>query len=105
MATVWLVSEDDQTRPSGPLRELPVGNFEALLGLRESDFVAELGMPPPSLGPGDPGGGIGAFRHVIVEVDADEAAGHGWRPGFYKAPLTPREALDVLGLGATEFIP
>ena len=99
MAKVWLTS-DDQAMPSGPIRELPVGNFEALLGLRQSDFVAELGAPLPALGPGDPGGGIGPFRHVVVEVDADEAAGHGWQAGYYLAPLTPRETSDALGLDA-----
>ena len=32
------------------------------------------------------------FRHIVVEIEHDEAQQAGWSPGFYKARVSPEDA-------------
>lgn len=39
---------------------------------------------------------FGGYRHVVVEVLADEAEEAGWRPGYYRSRVKPMDAFDRL---------
>lgn len=41
---------------------------------------------------------IAGYKHVVIEVEAKDAQGSGWKVGFYHSPLSPTEAMTALGL-------
>lgn len=99
MAKVWLYRDGtDYPASGGPLKELPIGNLETMVDVGLSDFI---GDKTPRFGHS----GARArrkYQHVVVEVNDAEAAGHGWKPGFYHARSSPEEAFRALGIPFTE---
>jgi hypothetical protein len=97
-AKIWLAWDGARPTPTGsPHAEVSLRECIASLGLATTHYVRDHGKPP-SVGRGDdPLADFRGPQHVIVEVGADEAARHGWTPGFYRAPVTPDKVRALYG--------
>lgn len=95
MARIWPVSEGRDHTPPFPWAEVPLSKAIKLSELRQEDLVSSLAAPPRFA---DPGLDLwyAGFKHVVVEIEEDEASKAGWKPGFYKSRLTPKEVFRRL---------
>ncbi len=98
MANVWLAKDGDSpTQGEKPSYTLSLDDCINKLGLAQEQFLSDLSTVPKFGEPGDPMADIRGYQHVMVVVEEDEAKDHGWRPGFYRSPVSPQEAVDRLG--------
>lgn len=88
MAKVWLAREGVDPTIGGPFRDIVLADHLAQLGLK---FISGLDSTP-RFGTGQRDLVRGP-RHVVVEVDVEEARRNGLSPGFYVAQLSVQEAL------------
>ena len=90
MANVWLAKDgDNPTQGEKPSYTLSLDDCTNKLGLAQEQFLSVLSTVPKFGEPGDPMADIRGYQHVVVVVDEDEAKDHGWRPGFYRSPVSP----------------
>src|SRR4051812_37627679 len=91
MASVWFAKDGKNPTRGDPFAVLPLADCEKALGLAAKDYITPLSKTPrfnldSQLGDYTPA------RHVVVEVDANEAQAMGWKPGFYYLPdLSPTQ--------------
>jgi hypothetical protein len=95
MARIWPVSEGREHTPPFPWAELPLSEAIKLCDLRQSDLVSSLAKPPRFAEPHLDRWYAG-YKHVVVEVEEDEARKSKWTSGFYKSRLAPREVFRRL---------
>jgi hypothetical protein len=78
------------------LAERPLADCVKALRVNKIQF---LGAPTAKvqLGrPEDPLAAVKGFAQVLVLVVEPEATAHGWKPGYYLAPVTPQQAAERL---------
>ena len=98
MAKIWRCKEGKEPTIGGPWLGRTLHDCEEKLELKQSDFLKDLpkdGEYPagPRFGnPDDPIAPLREYKHIVVEIDDAEAARHGWKPGYYLAPMSPKEA-------------
>lgn len=91
MAKVWPVYEG---RIANQLEEpwaiLPLTDAVRVLDLIPEYLLTDLSRIPKF---GDTGreSTIAGYRHVVIEVGENEAKA-GWKPGYYRSPLSPNHA-------------
>jgi hypothetical protein len=69
----------------------------ALCELRPRDFLSDLATRPrPRFADADRDLSYAGFKHIVVVVEEDEGQSAGWKPGFYKSRLTPKETFRRL---------
>jgi hypothetical protein len=95
MAKIWPVYEGERPTIGGPWARLPMSEAIALFELRPSDFVSDS-ETTPRFGPPDRDLTYVGFKHIVVEVEPDEAKQAKWKPGFYRARVKPKEAFSRL---------
>lgn len=95
MAKIWPVYEGKHPTYGGPWSELPFSEAVALFELRPTDFVSGIAVTP-RFGDADRDLTWVGFKHIVVEVDPDEAPKLKWKPGFYKSKVKPKEAFRRL---------
>ncbi len=90
MAKVWSVSEGYPNALGDPWAVLALDDAIRVLDLKPEGFLMDLSSTPKF---GNPGRNVAlaGYQHVLIEICEDEAA-PGWRPGYYKSPLSPGEA-------------
>jgi hypothetical protein len=95
MAKIWPVYEGKEPTRGGPWVEVPLSDAIALCDLRAQDFVSDRSKTPRF---GDMSRDLwyAGFRHVVVEIDFEEAGAAKWKPGFYRSRLTPKEVFRRL---------
>ena len=91
MAKIWYVREGGD-RTAGD--DLPLEQCIELLGLAKNLPRSDLDRPPRFDGvrsdlPRDP-------RYVFCEISGQEASPYGWRPGFYRLEISPKEVAKRL---------
>ena len=91
MAKIWRVYDGKEPTRGGPWAELPLSEALAVFELRPEDLVSDLATTPRF---GDVNRDLwyAGLKHVVVEVEPNEARRGKWKPGFYKSHFTPREA-------------
>jgi hypothetical protein len=95
MAKIWPVYEGNRPTIGSSWADLPLGEAVALFELRSEDFVSAL-EATPRFGPMDRDLTFTGFKHVVIEVDRNEARQTSWKPGFYKSKIKPAEAFKRL---------
>ena len=95
MAKIWPVYEGKHPTYGGPWAELPFSEAVTLFELRPTDFLSDLEVTP-KFGDAERDLTWTGFKHIIVEVDEQEATKAKWRPGFYRSKLKPKEAFRRL---------
>ena len=102
MAKIWPVYEGDRPTVGWPWAQLPLSEAVAICELRPGDFVSELGTTP-RFGPTGRDLTFAGFKHVVVEIEPDEARKSEWKPGFHKSRIKPREIFGrLIGQALTE---
>lgn len=97
MAKIWPVYNGNDPTRGGPWAELPLTKAINLFGLRPDNFLSGLDETPrPRFGNQYESHFYKGYKHIVVEVGQSEARKTKWRPGFYKAEVTPSEAFDLL---------
>jgi hypothetical protein len=92
MAEIWPVYEGKEPTIGGPWARLPLAEAIALCELRPRDFLSDLASRPrPRFGDADRDLWYAGFKHVVVVVEEGEGQKAGWKPGFYKSRLSPKE--------------
>jgi len=99
MAKVWLCRDGDNPTTGGPLAVIPLAECEATLRVSRADYLSDPSAPPRFGKAGDPLATIRGYQHVVIEASAAEATAFGWRPGFYRAHISPEEAHKLLRVG------
>lgn len=92
MANVWMVKEGSDPARGAPWRVMTVAECRAMLGLQPSNFLCDLATVPKFGDTTAPPVMFRDPRFVVVQLDQVEADQSQWRPGFYVADLTPKEA-------------
>ena len=95
MARIWPVSEGREHTPPFPWADVPLSEAIKLCDLRQDDVVSNLAAPPRFADP-DLDLWYAGFKHVVVEVEEDEARKAKWKPGFYRSRLSPKEVFRRL---------
>lgn len=106
MTEIWLWRDGDDPTTGGPIAQLPLADCMVKLGVRPHHYCSDLSAPPhferheypPSTGVqvvmGSPG--LLGYQHVMMRLDETEAAADGWKPGFYRCPMSPEEVYALL---------
>lgn len=81
-----------------PWRVMALSDCQEELGLRADNFKSDPAHPPHFVDTTHPRVPFRDPVAVIVEVEAVEAAAHGWRAGFYILDLSPKGAEKRLPL-------
>jgi len=89
MAEVWLCPNGSNVGGM-PLAEMSLKECVALLGLGESDYQCDLSKRFPFGLPSRFGN-----RDVAVVVGQTEAMADGWKPGVYRSPVSPEQAVEI----------
>jgi hypothetical protein len=92
MAKIWMVKEGSDPARGAPWKTMRLADCREKLGLKESDFHCDLTIIPKFGDTSNPPAMFRDARFVVVEIDKDEAAQHGWKSGFYVSDLSPKEA-------------
>lgn len=95
MAKIWPVYEGERPTVGLPWAHLPLSEAIGLLDLRPDDFVSDL-EAIPHFGTVVRDLTYAGFRHIVVEVERNEARQAKWKPGFYKSRIKPKEAFGRL---------
>ena len=95
MAHIWPVSEGRDHTPPFPWADVQLSEAIKLCDLRQDDLVSSLAAPPRFADP-DLDLWYAGFKHVVVEVEEDEARKAKWKPGFYRSRLRPKEVFRRL---------
>ena len=95
MAKIWPVYEGKEPTRGGPWAEIPVSEAIELFELQPDDFVSDLEITP-RFGNVDRDLWHAGFKYIVVEIEHSEGRRAKWRSGFYRSPITPREAFDRL---------
>jgi hypothetical protein len=106
MAEVWLWRDGNDPTTGEPLAELGLADCVEKLQVGPDHYCAALSAPPrfetsespPARGVRVVMGSVNlrGYRHVVLRVDEAEAAAQGWAPGFYRCPVSPEEAHELL---------
>ena len=105
MAQLWRVREGKEPTGAGSRwRVLPLDICVQRLGLTKADFVKpapQEGVLPagPTFGQTDSRDALAGVREptiLVVEVENEEGNAHGWRAGYYLAPLSLADAAKRL---------
>ena len=98
MADVWFAKDGGgATQGATPRYTLPLDDCITKLDLTQAQFLSDLSTVPKFGEPDDPLADIRGNQHVMIMVKEDEAKGRGWRPGYYRSPVSPHEAFSRLG--------
>lgn len=95
MAKIWPVYEGREPTRGGPWVEVPVSEAIALCDLRTQDFVSDPSKTP-RFGDANRDLWYAGFKHVVAEIEVDEARAAKWKPGFYRSRLPPKEVFRRL---------
>ncbi len=95
MVKVWFVREGPEPTSGEPEYTLPLKQCIDQLGLDRNQWFSSLGQPPRFDDPGP--AWLREPRYVFCEVDEQEASEQGWKPGFYRRGLGPKEVARKLG--------
>ena len=95
MAKIWPVYEGNRPTVGEPWARLPVSEAIAIFELRPNDFLSGLDSTP-RFGAAGTDLTYAGYKHVVVEVESDEAQATNWRPGFYRSRIKPKEAFGRL---------
>jgi hypothetical protein len=94
MAKVCFCRDGDNPTDGGPRAVLPLDDCAKTLGLTGADYIGDLTEVPKFGKSGDPLAMIRGYQPVVVAVSDAEAAPPTWRSGYYRARLTPPEAME-----------
>jgi hypothetical protein len=95
MAKIWPVYEGKEPTRGGPWADIPLPDAIDLFELTPQDFVSVL-TQTPRFGDKERVLYYPGFKHIVVEVDPNEARREKWRPGFYRSKVSPEEAFGRL---------
>jgi hypothetical protein len=96
VAALWFAREGPDATRGFVAYEFPIQTLVSKLGgKRNFRFLSRLDIPPITA--------LGRSTHevdyrlVVLELDATEAEGAKWRPGFYTVAFSPVEVVVKLG--------
>ena len=96
MAKVWFVREGpDPTTGAPAYDDLPLERCIDQLGLTKKDWLHGLDRTPHFRAPGPVA--TPEYRHVVCQVDDQEAADEAWMAGYYLLEISPKEVAKRLG--------
>lgn len=95
MAEIWPVYEGRRPTQGEPWATVPLRQAIELLDLSPQDFISDPDRTP-RIGRKDRDLAVFGFKHIVAEIGPKEADGRDWKPGFYRSPLSPREAFKRL---------
>lgn len=98
MAKIWFVREGAKPTFGDPVGEKSLEWCVDNLGLSQSDWKAPF-ESPPLLGESTSLDPFKSPGYVIIEIenqDITSSFGKGWRTGFYKSPLSVKQARERL---------
>jgi hypothetical protein len=95
MAKVWPVYGGKEPTRGGPWVELALSDAIELFDLKQSDFVSDL-RSTPRFGSTNLDLTFAGYKHIVVEIDDNEARSAGWKAGFYKSRIKPKEGFRRL---------
>lgn len=95
MAKIWPVYEGKEPTSGGPWANLPILEAVAIFDLRRDHFVSERAKTP-RFGDVERDLTYAGFKHIVVEIESGEGRKEKWKPGFYRSPITPKEAFSKL---------
>jgi hypothetical protein len=99
MARIWPVYEGREPTVGEPWASLPLAEAVHLFELRPEDYISGPRDTSP-IGPrfGDYSRDLrhAGYKHVVVEIDPEEARKSKWKQGFYKARVEPEEVFRRL---------
>ncbi len=94
MVKVRFVREGPEPTRGDPAYELPPKTCIETLGLTADDFLSGPERTPRFGDQSSRLGGIADYRHVVCQIEYAEAAASGWKPGYYRADVSPTQAID-----------
>lgn len=90
MAKIWPVYEGREPTIGGPWAELPLAEAVSISELQPDHFESEL-EKTPRFGNVDRDGRLWGYKHIVVEIQPQEARKTTWKAGYYKSPVAPGE--------------
>jgi len=94
---VWFVREGPDPTSGSTAYELPLKSCVEVLGLERRHWIFGADDTPRFGDQSTHLAGIADYRHIVCEINEEEAKAAGWEAGFYRADLSPAEAVDRLG--------
>ncbi len=98
MATIWFVKEGEiQKGPS--IAERSIDWCINKLGLKESDWIADLSTRKLTIGSKTPISSYRGYRFVVIEIKDpghQHSSGKSWATGYYIIDKEPAEVQQIL---------
>jgi hypothetical protein len=102
MAKVWFVYEGPEPTRGSPAYELPAEEAIERLGVTQERFLSGLDAPGPRFNKDSSLGQIAGRKHVVLELEENEAKATGWVGGYYYVSGDPEEVIALLGPPTSE---
>ena len=95
MAKIWFVREgSDSTTGAPAYDDLPLEQCIERLGLEKKDWLHGLDQTPHFQSPRVV---VPEYRHVVCQIDDQEAADEAWMAGYYLLEISPKGVARRLG--------
>jgi hypothetical protein len=95
--TVWFVRDGPQMQRGSSAYQLPLATCVARLGFKKEQWVSGLDRTPRFGDQSKRHSELEPYRHVVCAIDEAEAKASGWRAGYYRIELDPKEVIARLG--------
>ena len=93
MVKVWFVREGADPATGTPAYDISLQQCIDQLGLEKKDWLHGLDQTPHFQAPRV---ALPEYRHVVCQVDEQEASEEVWRAGFYLLEISPRQVAKRL---------
>ena len=95
MAQIWFLYDGPQPVSGGPAYRVAVAECIDKLDIFNSRYCSGLSQIP-TFHEGNTLGPLAGYRHAVMKLDEEEATTFGWKAGYYRLALEPREVIARL---------
>ena len=94
---VFFAREGSQRRRGAAAYTMPLAACVEKITLKKQHWISPLHDAPRFGDQSAQCSHLDPYKHVVVKIDKEEAEASGWRAGYYRIDLNPKQAMERLG--------
>ena len=94
---VFFAREGSQRQRGAAGYTMPLAACVEKIGLKKRHWISPLHDTPRFGDQSAQGSHLDPYKHVVVKLGKEEAKASGWRAGYYRIDLNPKQAMERLG--------
>ena len=94
---VFFAREGSQRRRGAAAYTMPLAACVEKVGLTKQHWISPIDDTSRFGAQSARGSHLDPYKHVVVKLGKEEAKASGWRAGYYRINLDPKQAMERLG--------